>query len=407
MPELQPFRGILYCGAGLASVLAPPYDVIPPGYRDELYARHPKNIVRVILNRTPAEAGYAEAGQTFGAWLKDGTLAADERPALYVLEQKFEWEGRGFTRVGLLARFRAEDAERGNILPHEQTREGPREDRWRVLLATRANFSPIFLMVPDASGRFADLAAAAMSGAPAAAYRDDAGVAQRLFRVTDEAAIAALRQALAGVKAYIADGHHRYSTALRYRDEKGPEGAWTLGYFTPMEAPGLLVLPYHRILSAGPSRDDARRALLGKFLVNEVEGAARAARDAGESTMPYAFGLAWPEGGALVAEALPEAEDLFPPDTPPSLRALDTHFFHEVVLAKLLGVEDEAVSYVHSLKEAEQALADKACRFAALMRGTPVRHIVDVAEARQSMPAKATFFHPKLPSGLVIHPLAV
>jgi len=407
LPEIQPFHGILYRGAALPEVLAPPYDVIPPGYRDELYARHPRNIVRVILNRTQGDLGYAEAGETFRAWQKDGTLLADPLPALYVLEQRFIWEGRALSRVGLLARFRAEDPARGDVLPHEQTRKGPREDRRRVLLATRANFSPIFMMVPDASGRLAGLAAAAMSGEPATAYTDDGGVAQRLFRVSDAAAIAALRESLRGVKAYIADGHHRYATALRYRDEKGPEGAWTFGYFTPMEAPGLLVLPYHRVLSAGPSPQEARRALEGKFLVNDVPDAARAAREAGQSTMPYAFGLAWPDGQALVAEALPEVEDLLPPDAHASLRALDTFFFHAVVLAKLFGVRDDAVSYVHSLSEAQQALADKLCRFAALMRGTPVRQIVDVAEARQSMPAKATFFHPKLPSGLVIHPLAV
>lgn len=407
MPEIQPFNGILYRAAELPKLLAPPYDVIPPAYRDELSARHPKNIVRVILNRTAGDAGYAEAGETFRAWQKDGTLAADPSPALYVLEQRFSWEGRALTRVGLLARFRALDPARGEVLPHEQTRKGPREDRWRVLKETRANFSPIFMMVPDAGGRFTSLATSALSGAPAAAYSDDGGVVHRLFRVTDEASIAAFRETLQGVKAYIADGHHRYATALRYRDEKGPEGAWTFGYFTPMDAPGLLVLPYHRILTSGPSPQEARRALLGKFLVSDVPNAGHAARDAGQSTMPYAFGLAWPEGGALVAEALPEVEDLFQPDTPASLRALDTQFFHEVVLAKLLGVSDDAVSYVHSLEEAQQALADNACRFAALMRGTPVRHIVDVAEARQSMPAKATFFHPKLPSGLVIHPLAV
>lgn len=407
MPEIQPFRGVLYRGAALQELLAPPYDVIPPAHRDQLYARHPRNIVRVVLNRTPGDDGYAEAGETFSAWQRDGTLAADERPALYVLEQSFSWEGRAHTRSGLLARFRAEDLERGTILPHEQTRAGPKEDRWRVLLATRANFSPIFLMVADAAGRLASLAAAASSGAPAAAFRDDGGVGHRLFRVTDEAAIASFRDALQGVQAYIADGHHRYATALRYRDQVGPEGAWTLGYFTPMEAPGLLVLPYHRILTAGPSQDEARRALLGKFLVSDVPDAARAARDAGQSTMPYAFGLAWPEGGALVAEALPEVEDLFEPDTPASLRALDTHFFHEVVLPKLLGVSAEAVSYVHSLAEAQQAIGERRCRLAALMRGMPVRHIVDVARARESMPAKSTFFHPKLPSGLVIHPLAV
>jgi len=407
MPEIQPFGGILYQGAPLERVLAPPYDVISKLQRDELYDRHPKNIVRVILNREPGDAGYAQAGQCFREWRQDGTLRADSAPALYALEQSFEWEGRALRRVGLLARVRAEDPARGAILPHEQTRKGPREDRWRVLQETRANFSPIFMMVPDSGARLSDALGAGLAGTPAALYTDDGGVAHRLFRITNASQIASLQALLRATKAYIADGHHRYATALRYRDANGPEGAWTLGYFTPMDAPGLLVLPYHRILAGGPSRDEARRALGGTFLLNDVKDAAAAARDAGQSTMPYAFALAWPEGGALVAEALPEVEDLFPPDTPPSLRALDTQFVHAVVLPKLLGIGDEDVSYVHSFAEAQQALSDQACRLALLMRGTPVRQIVDVAEARQSMPAKATFFHPKLPSGLVIHPLAV
>jgi uncharacterized protein (DUF1015 family) len=132
---------------------------------------------------------------------------------------------------------------------------------------------------------------------------------------------------------------------------------------------------------------------------------AAAAGAAAHSTMPYAFALAWPGGNALVAEALPEVEDLLADKTPPSLRALDTYFLHRVVLGRIFGVGDEAVSYVHSLAEAEEAVAQARCRLAVLMRPTPVRQIVDVAEARESMPAKSTFFHPKLPSGLVIHPL--
>ena len=404
MPEIQPFPAITYADKALERVLAPPYDVIPPPLQEELYARDARNIVRVVLNKTAGDAGYAEVGETFAGWLADGTLRHED-PALYVVEQSFQWEGRAHTRVGLYARFRAEDPEKRIVLPHEHTRKGPKEDRWRVLNATRANFSPIFMMVPDPAGRLAALQTAAMSDAPAFEYTDDGGVGHRVFRVDEPERVAAFQEALGAVKAYIADGHHRYATALRYRDANGPEGAWTLGYFTPMEAPGLLVLPYHRILSSGPSLAEARRALEGKFLLNEVKDARTAEADAGQSTMPYAFGLAWPEGGALVAEALPEVEDLFAEATPPSLRALDTYFFHQVVLAKLLGVSEDAVSYVHSFNEAQEALERKTCRLAALMRGTPVRQIVDVAEASESMPAKSTFFHPKLPSGLVIHPL--
>jgi uncharacterized protein (DUF1015 family) len=409
LPEVRPFPGILYRvpPAEVSRVLAPPYDVISPAGQRELYARDPRNIVRVVLNRTPGEEGYAEAGATFRRWIDEGVLAADAEPALYVLEQTFETLGRSLTRWGLVARFRAEDPDKGVILPHEQTRKAPREDRYRLLKATRANFSPIFLMFPDPHGRFAAAVAAAVNAPPVLAYTDDGGVGHRLWRVTAGASVAALQQSLVEARAYIADGHHRHATALRYRDETGPDGAWTMGYFTPLEGPGLVVLPYHRILRRGPSLAEARRALEPRFRLTDAEDARAAARGAARSKARYAFGLAEPGKGALVAEALPEGEALLPADAPASLRVLDTYFLHRGVLGPLLRVPDEAVDYVHSQAEAEQAVEGGGCRLAILLRPTPVEQIVAVADARESMPAKSTYFHPKLPSGLVIHPLVV
>jgi uncharacterized protein (DUF1015 family) len=409
VPEVRPFHGILYQVAPheLAGVLAPPYDVITPAAQQHLYARDPRNVVRVVLNRTPGEAGYAEAGATYRRWLDEGVLAADAEPAFYLLEQGFEAGARTLVRRGLIARFRAEDPSRGVILPHEHTRKGPREDRYRVLKATRANFSPIFLMFPDPQGRFARAAASLAAGPPLFGYTDEAGVAHRLWRVAGDATTTTLWQPLMDAKAYIADGHHRHATALRYRDEAGPEGAWTMGYFTPLEDPALRVLPYHRILSRGPSPVEARGALSAGFRVQGAGTTAEAVDRLTGSTASHAFGLAWPGQGALVAESLPAAEQLLPQGAHPSLRALDTYFLHHVVLSSLLNVPDDAVEYVHSLAEAEEAVARGACRLAVLLRPTPVGQIVDVAEAGESMPAKSTFFHPKLPSGLVIHPLVV
>ena len=409
MPQVRPFAGIRYQvpSRDLHKVLAPPYDVISPAAQRELYERDPRNVVRLILNQTAGDAGYAEAGATFRRWTEEGVLAADSRPAFYVLEQVFEAGGGPRVRHGLFTRFRAEDPERGVILPHEQTRKGPREDRYRLLKATRANFSPIFLMFPDPSGRFAAAAAAVAAAPPLASYTDDGGVGHRLWRVDEGGAATAFEQSLGGTKAYIADGHHRHATALRYRDEVGPDGAWTMGYFTPLEGPGLVVLPYHRILSAGPSLAEARRALDGLFRLTDTASAVEAAHRVERSNAPYAFALAEPGHGALLAEALPAAERLLPGGAAPSLRALDTYFLHHAVLRPLLKVPDEAVDYVHSQAEAEEALARRACRLAVLLRPTPVGQIVDVAEARESMPAKSTFFHPKVPSGLVIHPLVV
>jgi uncharacterized protein (DUF1015 family) len=386
-------------------VFAPPYDVISPAYQEELYARDPRNVVRVVLNQTPGDAGYQEAGETYRRWLAEGVLGADPKPALFLLEQAFTLGGRHLRRYGLLARFRAEDPDRRVVLPHEHTRSAAKEDRYRLLEATRANFSPIFMMFPD-RGAFALGVASAVEAAPELAYEDDAGVRHRLWRVAAPSAIEGFVRSLAGVSAYIADGHHRYAAALRYRDEVDPDGAWTLGYFTPIEAPGLVVLPYHRLLAKGPSLAEAREALAGRFTLEDVGTPARAAQLAGESRAAYVFGLAEPGGGALVAEADVEAvADLLPPEAPPSLRVLDTFFVHRVVLPHLLSLGEEAVRYVHSLGEAEQALAEADCRLALVLRGTPVRQILAVAEAGESMPAKSTFFHPKLPSGLVIHPL--
>ena len=408
MAEIQPFPGLLYrvAEAELPKVLAPPYDVISPAYQEELYARDPRNIVRVVLNRTPGDDAYRKAGETFRRWREEGLLAADPEPAVYVLEQAFPAEGRTLRRYGLLTRFRAVDPEKRVVLPHEHTRAAAKEDRFKLLLATRANFSPIFMMFPDPESRFVSLVAEAIGQPAALRYTDDGGVGHRLWRVTDPAATSGFRKLLGVQKAYIADGHHRYATALRYRDVHGPEGAWTLGYFTPMGAPGLLVLPYHRILADGPTLDEARSKLSRHFDLAAAADVAAAAHAVAASTRPYAFALAQPGGGALVAESKAGASGLLPSETPASLRALDTYFLHRAVLGPLLGVAEPAVSYVHSLAEAGEAVAQGACRLAVLLRGTPVGQIVEVAEASESMPAKSTFFHPKLPSGLVIHPLA-
>jgi uncharacterized protein (DUF1015 family) len=407
LAQIQPFPGIVYRvpSSELNKVLAPPYDVIPPAYQEELYARDPRNIVRVVLNKQPGDAGYEDAGATYKGWLHSGVLASDPQPALYVLEQTFEAEGQSYVRHGVLARFKAESPETGVIRPHEHTRAVAKEDRWRVLNATKANFSPIFLMVPDADRAFAGLLAGTLSGAPAMEYTDDGGVGLRVFRITDAAAVAAYARLLGGRPAYIADGHHRHATALRYAAAVGPEGAWTLGYFTPMGASGLVVLPYHRILSSGPSVAEAETVLGAHFATRRFTDAHSAALATQASPAGYAFALAEPGGAALLVEAPREAGARLAPDTPPCLAALDTYFLHHAILKPLLNVPDEAVSYVHSLGEAEDALRQHNCRLAVLLRSTQVQQIVDVADARESMPAKSTFFHPKLPSGLVIHPL--
>jgi uncharacterized protein (DUF1015 family) len=407
VPEIRPFRGVRYRGseAELSRRLAPPYDVITTAGRQALLSRDPYNAVRLVLTERQEEAEYAAAAGNLRDFLDRGVLAVDPEPSLYVLAQSFEHDGKTLERLGLLTRFRAEDPETGAVLPHEQTRKAAKEDRFRLLCAAKANFSPLFLMLGDPEGELRRLLSSVVEKeTPCQSHTDDDGVRHRLFRVADPERIEAFTRCLAR-RAYIADGHHRYATALRYRDQFGADGAFTLGYFAALEDPGLLVLPYHRILAEAPDLAEARRRLEPHFEVEEAEGPAQAAALAARSQARYAFGLAEPGGGALLVTARPEGEALLPAETPPSLAALDTYFVHQVVLERQLGVAPEAVRYVHSLAEAVAAVDEGQCRLAVLLRATPVGQIVDVAEARESMPAKSTFFHPKLPSGLVIHRL--
>lgn len=407
MARIRPFHALRYDldGEELSRVVAPPYDVISPAYRDALYARDPRNVIRMVLNRTLGDAGYAEAGATLERLRGEGTIVRDEIPRLFVLEQEFVVEGASRRRFGVIGSCLAEDLEAGTILPHEHTRAAAKEDRWRKLQTTRANFSPIFLMHDDPAGTLAAALAAVSGGDPIASFTDDASVKHRLFGV-DGKAVVDFEALLATGLTYIADGHHRYATALRYRDTIGPDGAWTLAYFVPLQDRGLVVQPYHRVVALSPPLDWIRDRLARWFDLRDGRTLAEAARAVARSDKPHAFALAEKGGRVLVAEANPEAASLLPADVPPALAVLDTYFLHQAVLHSLLRIPEESIHFVHALAEAESALEEEGPRLAVLMRGTPVEQIKAVADARLSMPPKSTYFHPKLPSGLVIHEVA-
>jgi uncharacterized protein (DUF1015 family) len=405
MTDIRPFRALRYSQklGRPEALLAPPYDVISEEYRLALLGRSEANVVRLILKDPAEEDGYDRIGETFGRFRADGTLVGDPAPAIYLMEQRFSWEGRDFVRTGILARFKVEAEGSPLIRPHEKTRGKAKEDRFSVLRATRANFSPIFLFFED-DGAFARAAAEAKASRPVLVeYTDDDGVGHTVWAITAPSDIEALGSLAGRGPSYIADGHHRYATAQRYLREVGPEGGVTYGYFCPSDA-SLLVLPYHRILFDAPRPAEVMARLEGRYLLSTAPSAEQAAREVSNSTLPFAFAMLWPDGAAIICESAPGVEDELPGDAPPCLKDLDTYFLHQVGF-KHLGMSDPKVEFVHSLADAQAELRTHRDAAAILMRATPLRQIEAVADAAESMPPKSTFFHPKIPSGILIHPL--
>jgi len=423
---LNPFRGLRYDPARVpdqAAVVAPPYDVIDAGERDRLYARAPYNAVRLICNR--AGDPYADAARTLAAWRRGGVLHVDAAPTLYLYAQRFPTEGGPCERVGVIGALRLEPADGSTILGHERTRAHAVSDRRRLLEACATALSPIFGLVSSPGWGFATLVP---ERAPDVDVTDDAATRHRVWRLVDPAVIEAVTTHCRGRHVFIADGHHRFETALDYaRAMRRAAGAsapapgtagydYTLGYLTTLEDPGLVVLPTHRTLARLPVAPDAVRAAVARwFAVTDLPW-----NDDGVARLRAWLGAPRPDPGALrigiAARAAGKlwmlaarAEDLpFDAATPPELRALDVTALHEIVLGRGLGLPvtgaPEGLAYTQDAAAALAAVASGAASAAFLLPATDLAAIRDVSLAGLSMPAKSTFFHPKLLTGLVFYP---
>jgi uncharacterized protein (DUF1015 family) len=395
--EVRPFPAVRYDPArvgDLRDVIAPPYDVISPAEQEALYARSPWNVVRLILGREDDRA--AEARRTLRAWMDGGVLRRDPAPALYRYTQTFTApDGGRRCRDGVLCRLRLEPFSSGIVRPHERTFPGPKADRLAVLRATGAHLSPIFGLYARPGERIADVLGAAAASAPEVEITDDAGHAHRLWRITDSAAIARFAAALAGETIFIADGHHRYETALAYRDEQGGAGAtaYVLAFLANMEEDGLVILPTHRLVR-GPLRLGAAALEAALCRVGRVE--------------PLATGVPRPAGAIdvvlpdrrLRVHPGPDARAALAP-LPPAVRALDVAVLHGAILGPLLGVAADALAFTHDDAEAVAAVETGQAAAAFLLNPPSVAAVRAVCLAGELMPEKSTYFYPKLASGLV------
>src|SRR5438270_13833884 len=402
----------------LDAVAAPPYDVIDAALRAELAARSPFNVVEVDLPEAPGGGdSYLHAQTTFEAWRQQGVVVQDREPALWPATQEYETpDGERRVRRGFLCRVRVEDYGPGHIRPHERTQPGPKEDRLRLTRATRANLSPIFSLFPDPDGAaWAALEPASAANVPFGSATNADGTTTTIWRCADDAAIATVREVLAGRELLIADGHHRYETARVYADEVGGEGEhrYTLMFLCSMSDPGLTVLPTHRLLTGVDDgrRDALRAALEASFDATPVERDALA--PSGGNGTPTSFGYidAFDRRPVRLRLTDPAAANRVLPGRSDAYRRLDTALLEGLILKEALGMteddiaQQDGVSYAKRATDAVEAVESGRADAAFLLRATPVDQVREVAEAGESMPPKSTFFHPKVPTGLLFNPL--
>jgi uncharacterized protein (DUF1015 family) len=437
MARIEPFRALRYDSGrlpDLAAVVTPPYDVIPPEAQLRYRQRHPYNFVRLILAREdpPDETGrdrYDRAGRAYRDWQRSGVLRRDPAPALYLYEQSFAIAGRRLRRRGFLAALRLEAYEAGVVFPHERTFSRHKDDRLRLMRTCPANLEAILGFYAGPAAPVTELLERGMTPPPSVALTDEEGESHRLWPLTDPDEIRLLQAALADRPVFIADGHHRYETALQFRDERrrqtgaAGESDFVLTNLIHAEDPGLLILPTHRILRQPPgvSGPALRAGLERRFQVTEVPidpvrpaaalQAVLADLSAAGQERPvfalYAGGssilrLALQDEGAihaLAAEGQPECAWRLP-----------VAVLHRLVIEELFGIAgagagDESLGYTRDALEAFRAVADGGAHAALFLNPPRVEDVRAIASEGGRMPHKSTYFYPKVLSGLVVRPL--
>jgi uncharacterized protein (DUF1015 family) len=433
MADIRAFRAHRYdlgrVGA-LGDVVAPPYDVIDANLQQALYDKSPHNVIRLILNKetpadTEADNRYTRSAAVLRDLLRDDVLVQDSARSFYVYQQDFEVEGQRHTRKGFLARVRLEPFGKGRIYAHEETMAGPKADRLKLFRATHMNLSPVFGLYPDPQGEvMAQLEKAVGRSLPLEAT-DHLGVISRLWPVHDQHAVSAVTGMLGPKPVFIADGHHRYETGLRYLEEMRERGEvrddehpanFILMMLVSMSDPGLVILPTHRLLAGLPAlRGEQLASILSPHFemekVGEGDAGMRAAWERIEVDGTQAvlgFGTV-ADGAWQVAHFRAPAEMAkLASEHSETWRSLAVAVLHVLAIDRLLAPALSAkptCQYVHLLREVQEAMAAKACQVAALVPPATMGHVEQIAGNLEKMPPKSTYFYPKLLSGLVFNSL--
>ena len=437
MAEVVPFKGVLYNPEvidDMADVTAPPYDVISPKEQDGFYRRHPNNMVRLVLGQ--AEAGdkdqsdiHARAAGYFRRWLEQKVLVQDAVPAFYLTRVIFSVELETKSRLGLIGCVRLEPFEKGIVLPHERTFSKVKSERLKLMQACHSNFSPIFGLYSGSTDVLAGLEEIARSQSPDMDLTDDKGSRHTLWRIIDGDTQSYIQAALAGQSIYIADGHHRYETALDYREwvkandsqfDANHPANFVMMSLSSLKDPGMVILPAHRLIKDVSATQTG--AMLSKagayfeiqsFCVQNRMAAALAQLDAAlaENRGQNAIGMSLKDQPALYVLVLKNGVmgNLFGDEMAASLLDLDVSVLTRLVMTELLGFDqarlDDAskISYATTSRAAVTAVQEGGADMAFILNPTKIGQVQRVAEAGLIMPRKSTYFFPKVISGQVMN----
>jgi len=440
MAKVFPFKGIIYNKKvidNLNKVMAPPYDVISPDEREELYQKHPYNVIRLILGKdfpgdSESNNKYVRAEKFFESWLKHGLLAQDEDPAIYVYEQKYSCEKKKYKRLGFVSLLRLEDFDRGKVLPHEETFPRAKLDRLELLRVCSANFESIFAVYSDEKSYVEKILKKHSKRKPIIKVKDRDGVEHSFWRITQKGDLKRVMKAMSDRTVFIADGHHRYEASLRYRDEMKEKYQKFTGeelynhilmYMTPIEGKGLTVLPIHRLVRGIPDLDipTFEDALKEYFDIDVYPFSKRSEprvrskllksmRKMPPEVHPIAMLLSGMSQYYLLKLKDEKTVDRFVRDgRPKEWRKLDVTVLHSVIISHVLGLTAERVesenhiSFVKSDELAAKRVLAGEQQIAFFLNPTRVSQIVKIAGEREKMPQKSTYFYPKLLTGLVMN----
>ncbi len=421
MANVRPFRGIRYSQPivpDLSAVVCPPYDIISQAEAETLRRRDPHNAVNLELAyQDPAlDHGadrYAHTAALFRDWLESGVLVRDTWPSMYVLEEEFGVGDRSYRRRGIIAAVQLEDFDKAVIMPHERTHPAPVSGRFALMSAARCNFSPIMGLYRDASGAVDSLLEEAGPASPAVEIRLNGAYSCCVWITSDRAAAEGIADAMALLKIYIADGHHRYEAALRYRDTQratGTAAGYMLMALIPMADPGLLLLAHHRLIGGLDEDEMTRMRRTADEAAVKVPLAAQETSAEGIAAAIEARLAAHPPGEPVVAayglapgvaHLLPMSGQSAGPRAGDALERSDTWALHATVLGPTLGAdrEREAVSFLQDPVEAVRRVQEGKDQVAFLLRPLSMDLFEEIAGAGSTLPAKSTCFLPKLPTG--------